>query len=81
MGDISFYFSPNTFENILNNVVPSMSVLTDFLRFTRSLEKHMQGQEYYDDEKLFLDLTRQLPGFNMINKFSYQTKQLLMQKN
>ena len=79
MGDISFYFSPNTFENILNNVVPSMSVLTDFLRFSRSLVKYYEGDEYYDAERVFLNVTRQLPLFNMVNKLEYQTRQILQQ--
>lgn len=81
MGDISFYSSPGTFNQIINNPIPILGIYTDFSRFTRTVSKHMAGEEYYDENIVFRDFVRQIPILNMYPKWEYRSKKLLMNQS
>lgn len=78
MGDISFYSSPSTFNQIINNPIPILGIYSDFTRFTRTIGKHLEGEEYYDNTIVFRDLVRNIPVLNMYPKWEYRTNKLLM---
>ena len=81
MGDISFYFNPGTVNQIINNPIPIMGIMTDFTRFTNDIKKNMAGDEYYDESIIFRDFARQIPVINMFQKFQYRSDKLLMNQS
>ena len=77
MGDITFYISPMTFNQIVNNPVPAFSIFTDAIRLQKTIVKHMNGDDYYDNEVLLENFTRNFPGLNVYNKIKYRSERIL----
>lgn len=77
MTDATFYISPQSFQQITNNVVPALGIIQDFYRFNSTVFKHFMGDEYYTNEIVFKSATRMFPMLNLYNKFDYTTSREL----
>jgi hypothetical protein len=82
MGDMSFYFSPGTFNQFITNPIPAASVFTDFGKLMYAFQQYVKGDNaYYDESKLMENFTRQFPVLNAYNKWNYNTDRILANVN
>jgi hypothetical protein len=81
MGDISFYFQPGTFAQIINNPIPVLGIYTDGSRLISTITKHMEGESYYDDKIIARDIARNIPIINMWPKLDYMGSKVLQGNN
>lgn len=75
--DTTFYISPTSFQQITNNVIPALGIITDFIRFNNALWQHWNGDEYYTNEIVLKSATRMFPMLNLYNKFEYNSTRVL----
>lgn len=75
--DTTFYILPTSFQQITNNVIPSLGIITDFIRFNNAMYKHFMGDEYYTNDIVFKSATRMFPFLNLYNKLEYNSSRIL----
>ncbi len=82
MNDMSLYFSPVAFENILKNPIPAFATIAEigdlFAKFGLWLagKDEIQGGLYDGESKFFRSLSRQIPIFNRIQSVRSMSSQI-----
>lgn len=74
--DITFYLSPNAFEQIIRNPIPIMKTYTDAARFIRATTNVvMKDDKIYDSDYWLRNFARMFPlGTNIISTGAQATK-------
>jgi len=71
--DLILYASPDMFEQITGNLVPSWSVISDTKKAIAAWYK-IAFDEKYEWEELLLKQTKALPFANLLNKWEFYSK-------
>lgn len=80
--DLSFYMNPNSMEQVLNNAVPIIATLGDFIAIKDAIYKTVMGDPYYengpwkDDSRVAVSTMRAFPVLGGgVKMWNYATNQ------
>jgi len=76
--DLYFYADPNTAESITKTLIPSLKTFTDLKKALNASYNYITKEgKRYDEEYLFMNWARTVPGINQIPKIKYQSSKVL----
>jgi hypothetical protein len=76
--DLYFYADPNTAESITKTLIPSLKTFTDLKKALNASYNYItKDGKRYDEEYLFMNWARTVPGINQIPKIKYQSSKVL----
>jgi hypothetical protein len=76
--DLFFYADPGTAESITKSLIPSLKTVTDTKKALIATYKYITiNDNKHDEEYLFMNWARTMPGFNQIPKLKYQASKIL----
>lgn len=79
--NITFFMNVKSFEDITNNVIPALGLITDGRRWVDALSKYSEDDPYWNGDKVVEATTRMFPGLRMYNVLKYNMDRELLTKN
>ncbi len=79
--NITFFMNIKSFEDITNNVVPALGLITDGGRWIDAISKYSEDDPYWNGDKVVEATTRMFPGTRFYNVIKYNMDRELLTKN